>query len=38
MDLSERALQTNGKLLSNFEFVFEFLALKPTIFLKNSEA
>ena len=26
MDLSQRALQTIGKLFSNFEFVFEFLA------------
>ena len=26
MDSSQRALQTNGKLYSNFEFVLEFLA------------
>ena len=26
MDLSWQALQTNGKLLVNFEFVFELLA------------
>ena len=26
MNSSQRALQTNGTLFSNFEFVFEFLA------------
>ena len=26
MDLSQQALQTNGKIFSNFEFFFEFLA------------
>ena len=26
MDLSQQALETNGKLFSNFEFVFQFLA------------
>ena len=26
MDLYEQTLQTNGKLFSNFEFVFEFMA------------
>ena len=26
MDSSQRVLQTNGELFSNFEFVFEYLA------------
>ena len=28
MDSSQRALQTNGKIFSNFDLVFEFLAEK----------
>ena len=32
MDLSQRALQTNEKLFSNFEFVFELIAEKRKIF------
>ena len=32
MDLSRRALQTIGKLFSNFKFVFEFLAENRKIF------
>ena len=31
MDLSQRALQTNGKLFTNFIFVFEILAKKKNI-------
>ena len=39
MDSSQRALQTNGKIFSNFEFVFEFLAENHFFFFqKNSEA
>ena len=26
MDSSQRALQTNGKLISNFEFIFELMS------------
>ena len=37
MDLSQRALQTNGMLFSNFEFGFEFLAKNRKKFQTNSE-
>ena len=32
MGLSQRALQTNGKLFSNFEWVFEFLVENHNFF------
>ena len=34
MDFSQRALQTNGKFFSNFEFVFQLLA-KTELFFKR---
>ena len=34
MDMSRRALQTNGKSFSNFEFVFECLAENRNFFKK----
>ena len=32
MDSSQQALQTNGKLFSNFIFVFKFFAENPNFF------
>ena len=38
MDSSQRALQTNGKIFSNFKFVFELLDEKPKNIQTNSKA
>ena len=38
MDLSRRALQTNGKLFFKFQIRFRIFDWKPKIFQKNSEA
>ena len=37
MDLSQRVLQTNGKLLTDLKLVFELLAVKGKMFKRDSE-